>query len=611
MPAVAKKFPVKFLFRPANPDSKSATKSGERYAYEIKKESGAANPGRYLVGISSGQEIDAHGDRMTDGAIDSMIKQAEEKDITLYVNHGKDFTRDIALLTKSEKTGLGEWWTEYRLYDENDNVPDQDKQEADKVWRQAMGLDPYSRPREFGFSIEGYIPEDSIRVMEKDAAGVPIRREISHVELDPGVSLVPKPAYTASIATAVRKALKTQKNNLAEMMSVHTQENDYFTRKYEIENAFRELIDLVCNSDKTDDEKMQSLTEAFDSYRDMIIPVLLTRPGIEERESAVASGGMIASVKDAGKIIKSLMAIKGESMEPDVKTILGDVIASLQMLQQTEDGSAEHEQAEKTFSEAAAKAAKYLKKDDSAPEGESDEDKKKREEAEAATEKSVAEVHKALGKYLKKDDAPAEDKKDEEKTAMKNLAKKLMRKAEGEKDADEKAELTAMAKKLLQKAEGDPDKDEDKDLAKKLLKEAEGNASGDVESMLEDVLPDEDAKEAVFKALGLTRKSNGASKVVKSLMPVLENLARQQSEQGQAIAQMIAAFEQPVQKGLATNLGNDGLMEKLKKQLGVTDEPTGKAKAFGETPIQKNRELLAGAFMQAVRGETAKAAAHR
>lgn len=593
MPSVEKKIPVKFLFRPANPESKSATKTGEKYAYEIKKGSGNGNPGRYLVGISSGQEIDAHGDRMTDSAIESMIKQAQEKDITLYVNHGKDFTRDIALLTKSEKTPLGEWWTEYRLYDEHDKVPEQDKQEADKVWRQAMGIEPYTRPREFGFSIEGYIPDDAITIMEKDSAGIAIRREISHVELDPGVSLVPKPAYTSSIATAVRKALKTQKSNLAEMIAVHDQEKDYFTRKWEIDDAFRELVDLVCASEKSDDEKMQSLTEAFDSYRDMILPVLLTRPGIEERESAVASGGMVASVKDAGKIIKSLMAIKGESMEPDVKTILGDVIASLQMLQQTEEGSTEHEEAEKTFAEAAAKAAKILKVNKAEGAEETEEEKKAKAASEAETEKAVAEVHKALGKYLKKDDAPPEDKKDEEKEAMKAVAKKLLRKAEDEKDETEKSEIVA--------------------LAKKLLKEAEGNANEDVETMLEDVEIDEGDKGAILKALGIkSRKSTGNDKAMKALIPVLESLARQQSEQGQAMAQMIEAFSSPVQKGLATNYSNDGLMEKLKKQLGAVEEKSdGKAKAFGETPIQKNKDILASAFMQLHAGEQRKAAARR
>lgn len=594
MTSVKKKIPVKFLFRPANPESKSATKTGEKYAYEIKKDSGKGNPGRYLVGISSGQEIDAHGDRMTDSAIESMIKQAQEKDITLYVNHGKDFTRDIALLTKSEKTPLGEWWTEYRLYDENDKVPEQDKQEADKVWRQAMGIEPYTRPREFGFSIEGYIPDDAITIMEKDSDGIAIRREISHVELDPGVSLVPKPAYTSSIATAVRKALKTQKSNLAEMIAVHDQEKDYFTRKWEIDDAFRELVDLVCASDKSDDEKMQSLTEAFDSYRDMILPVLLTRPGIEERESAVASGGMVASVKDAGKIIKSLMAIKGESMEPDVKTILGDVIASLQMLQQTEEGSTEHEEAEKTFADAAAKAAKILKVNKAEGAEETEEEKKAKEASEAETEKAVAEVHKALGKYLKKDDAPPDDKKDEEKEAMKAVAKKLLRKAEDEKDETEKSEIVA--------------------LAKKLLKEAEGNANEDVETMLEDVQIDEGDKGAILKALGIkSRKSSPTGNdIMKALVPVLESLARQQSEQGQAMAQMIEAFSSPVQKGLATNYSNNDLMEKLKKQLGAVEEKSdGKAKAFGETPIQKNKDILASAFMQLHAGEQKKAAARR
>ncbi len=215
-------------------------------------------------------------------------------------------------------------------------------------------------------------------------------------------------------------------------------------------------------------------------------------------------------------------------------------------------------------------------------------------EQEAATEKAVSEVHKALGKYLRKEEAAPEKKKDEEVEAMKAVAKKLLRKAEDEKDETEKAEIMA--------------------LAKKLLKEAEGNANEDVETMLDDVQIDEGDKGAILKALGIkSKKSAGDSSVIKALVPVLENLTRQQAEQGQAMSQMIEAFSQPVQKGLATNYGNAELMAKLQKQLGQSEEPDngGKAKPFGETPIQKNKGILAQAFMGLVGNERQKAAATR
>jgi len=617
--------PIKFLFSPANPTTKSVVKTGEAYGFEIKKESGGEKAGRYLVGISSGQDIDAHGDRMTDAAIDAMIAQGDSKDITLYVNHGKDFTRDIAVLTKSEKTPNGEWWTEYRLYDENDNVPDQDKQEADKVWRQAMGLAPYSRPREFGFSIEGYIPDDAIKIIERGVDGQAIRREISYVDLDPGVSLVPKPAYTSSIATAVKKALgKTQKSNLSEMIAVNDRENDYFEQKWQIENAFRELTDLIISSSSADEDKTQSLNEAFDSYRDLLVPVLLTRPSIEESESEVARPrSMVASVKDAGKLIKSILTTKGENMEQDLKTVLGDVIASLQMLQQSEDGSEEKEKAEEQLEKALAKAKSKLKKDD-AP-ADPDDDKEKQEEA----AKELARLAKMLG--IKKDDAaPADDDKDKDKEetakAFRALVKKLKKDADGDTDPDDDKEkqeaaakaLIALAKKLKKDAaDGDPDDDDKKEeeAAKKLLKkllakEAEGNANEDVDTILEDVLPDEN-KEMLVKMLGFkTKKSTGTEKAVKALVPILAGLQTQQRETSEVLAQIVSGFTSPVQKGVATNYGNYDLMEKLKKQLGVTDKPETE-KRFGETPIQKNKDLLASAFMSAVAGERAKAANNR
>ena len=101
--------------------------------------------------------IDAHNDRMSKECIEDFINQTQEKDVTLYVNHGKDFSSDIGILENSKILENGDWYTEYRLYDESDSVPKSDIELADKIWKQANGLPPYKTKRQFGFSIEGYI----------------------------------------------------------------------------------------------------------------------------------------------------------------------------------------------------------------------------------------------------------------------------------------------------------------------------------------------------------------------------------------------------------------------------------------------------------------------
>src|SRR5260221_4285429 len=73
---------------------------------------------RTLIGISSGLDVDHHGERMSKSAIDSFHKQAQSGEVLLYPDvHGIKSTEDIGRLSKSEIDENGNWITHYDLYD--------------------------------------------------------------------------------------------------------------------------------------------------------------------------------------------------------------------------------------------------------------------------------------------------------------------------------------------------------------------------------------------------------------------------------------------------------------------------------------------------------------
>jgi len=157
---------------------------------------------RYLTGIASGSKLDLHGERITENAIRNMQEQGNSGNVLLYADkHGVYYTDDIGILTKSDIAPNGDWIAEFRLYDESDNQGQMTLERVNKLWKQINGIAPYTEPMQKGFSVEGYIPDDGILMMDEGG-----RRVIDNVILD-GCVVVPRPAYPTSIAHSVYKAL--------------------------------------------------------------------------------------------------------------------------------------------------------------------------------------------------------------------------------------------------------------------------------------------------------------------------------------------------------------------------------------------------------------------
>jgi hypothetical protein len=104
----------------------------------------------------------------------SIVRQARERDILLFPDeHGIRESEDIGILRSLKQLPNGDLYVEFRLYDESDRVDARSIETANKLWAQARGLPPYTRPRGKGFSIEGYIPEERKDLEAKrDAEGV-------------------------------------------------------------------------------------------------------------------------------------------------------------------------------------------------------------------------------------------------------------------------------------------------------------------------------------------------------------------------------------------------------------------------------------------------------
>jgi len=175
----------------------------ENKTHVVEKSDSKGRKRRYLKGISSGLKMDQHQERMTEKCIQSFSDQANSGDILLYPDvHGVKGTDDIGILNSHMIDNLGDWHTEFRLYDEFDEAESYQIQKANVLWKQVAGLPPYSKPKQKGFSIEGFIPPNGIIAMKEDGT----ERVMDGIELD-GVVVVPRPAYKDSIANAVFKAL--------------------------------------------------------------------------------------------------------------------------------------------------------------------------------------------------------------------------------------------------------------------------------------------------------------------------------------------------------------------------------------------------------------------
>ena len=264
----------------------------EEGLHAVEKADKEGNKRRYLKGITSGLKNDGHGERMTKACIKNMEKQAKNGNILLYEGqHGFTYTEDLGKMVNSEITPMGEWITEYRLYDKDDGfeLGSATLERADKLWRQVNGIHPYvdeegnSRPLQKGFSIEGYIPEGGIVEMSESG-----QRVINAVDLD-GVLVTPRPAYTDSAITAIYKALdkltpqrritisENIRGKFINKIEDENRKQSYYSKRYKLEDALNESIEEIISQSVQVRDKLNLL---FDEYKIMMIELVIEHTGV-------------------------------------------------------------------------------------------------------------------------------------------------------------------------------------------------------------------------------------------------------------------------------------------------------------------------------------------
>lgn len=255
----------------------------EKGFFAVEKDEGGRKR-RYLEGVASGLQVDGHGERMTEQCIKSFQRQASTGDILLYEGqHGVNFVDDIGKLVGSNVDGEGNWHASFRLYDEDDGLGATTLEKAEKVWRQSMGLPPYTVAKQRGFSIEGEIPPGGLQTL--DASG---KRIMNDVTLD-GVVLVARPAYEDSIAHAVYKALgipgpwkvkKTLQRALGEKEAEEDSRETYYRKRYRLNDALDSEIARIMSG--PDEERHAQLDSLFAEYSRMAIDEIVDHPEIFE-----------------------------------------------------------------------------------------------------------------------------------------------------------------------------------------------------------------------------------------------------------------------------------------------------------------------------------------
>lgn len=233
---------------------------------------------RYLKGIASGTQVDGQGERITPNCVRSFQDQANKGDILLYADrHGVAYSADIGILTKSEINPLGDWIVEYRLYDESDNVGANTMETTDKIWKQINGLPPYKVPKQKGFSIEGFIPENGILSMSPNG-----KRVINEIVLD-GCVVVPRPAYRTSVAQAIYKALdemtpwnidKAIGNTFRNLIATDELQNSYYRKRFQFQDRLEEQIETIMVNDEMVDKK-GILEKLFNEYSEAMVDLIL------------------------------------------------------------------------------------------------------------------------------------------------------------------------------------------------------------------------------------------------------------------------------------------------------------------------------------------------
>lgn len=308
---------IQFLYHPKDIDNHNHT-------FE-KSENGKKR--RYLKGISSGTQVDGHGERITTNCVKSFSEQANKGDILLYADrHGVSYSDDIGILTGHSVTPIGDWETEFRLYDADDGVGSNTLETADKVWRQMNGLPPYKTPKQKGFSIEGYIPENGILAMSQDG-----KRVIDNVTLD-GCVLVPRPAYKTSIAQAVYKALdevapwnveKAIGNTFRHLIATDEIQNSYYRKRFQYQDRLEEQIENIMLNDGMI-EKKEILEKLFHEYSEVMIDLIMQSTPIFDKSR---NNSEMNSEETIGELYKS--KIKNDRIEI-IKSMIENIDSVIQ-----------------------------------------------------------------------------------------------------------------------------------------------------------------------------------------------------------------------------------------------------------------------------------------
>lgn len=247
----------------------------EKKGHVVEKSEDGITKRRYLCGITSGLKIDGHGEQMTEKCIKSFMDQANSGDILLYPDvHGIKASQDIGRLTVAKVLDDGDWYTEYRLYDDSDEIGPVKKEIVDTLWKQLNGFPPYTKPKQKGFSIEGIIPDSAVgyNTMNK---GI-----IDDVSLD-GVVLVPRPAYLDSMATAITKALGGttvyRANSIQETLREKVQQQEineqYYKLKWDYQDALEQIVESIMK--KNNNNKQEELEIALDEYKRLMIELVM------------------------------------------------------------------------------------------------------------------------------------------------------------------------------------------------------------------------------------------------------------------------------------------------------------------------------------------------
>jgi hypothetical protein len=268
---------ISFHFQPYEFDQKN---------HYVEKEDKEGRLRKYIIGISSGLKIDGHEERMTEKCIKSFMNQSSTGDILLYPDiHGIEASNDIGILNSAKVLDNGDWYTEYRLYDEFDNVGPIKLEKIDTIWKQQTGAPPYNYPKQKGMSIEGFIPPGAIIGGEQAEDGSIQKKVIDDVILD-GVVLVPRPAYADSVATACYKALgelppafrqnlkKSIKNELKNRLDEEELNDIYYRKKYDLQDALDTQIEKIMKRQK-DSRKKEKIEILFDEYKELMVEIIM------------------------------------------------------------------------------------------------------------------------------------------------------------------------------------------------------------------------------------------------------------------------------------------------------------------------------------------------